>query len=56
LDVEAKSLAEGRAVLFQYRLVGVASAGPKILPLRRLLDLCRRGRFAPSLFPPDREH
>ena len=54
LDVEAGSLAQGRPVLFEYRLVGVASAGPKILPLRRLLELCRRGRFAPSLFPPDR--
>jgi hypothetical protein len=54
LDIEAGSLAAGRPVLFQYRLVGVASAGPKVLPLRRLLDLCRRGRFAPSLFPPDR--
>jgi hypothetical protein len=54
LDVEAGSLREGRPVLFQYRLAGLVSAAPKILPLRRLLELSRRGRFAPSLFPPDR--
>lgn len=54
LDIESGSLSEGRPVLFHYRLVGVASAAPKILPLRRLLELCRRGRFAPSLFPRDR--
>jgi hypothetical protein len=54
LDVEAGSLAEGRPVLLQYRLMGIASAGPKVLPLRRLLDLCRRGRFSASLFPRDR--
>jgi hypothetical protein len=41
LDVEAGSLAQGHPVLLQYRLTGVASASPKILPLRRLLDLCR---------------
>jgi hypothetical protein len=33
---------------------GVASAEPKILPLRRLIDLCRRRRFSVSLYPPDR--
>jgi hypothetical protein len=54
LDVEAGSLRDGRPILFQYRLAGLASVAPKILPLRRLLELSRRGRFAPSLFPADR--
>jgi hypothetical protein len=43
----------GEAVLLHYQLMGIASAAPKILPLRRLLHLCRRRRFARSLFPPD---
>jgi hypothetical protein len=54
VDVEGGSLTEEHPLLFHYRLVGVASAARKILPLRRLIELCRRGRFAPSLFPPDR--
>jgi hypothetical protein len=32
----------------------VASAQAQILPLRRLLDLCRTGRFSVSLYPHDR--
>jgi hypothetical protein len=53
LDVEEGSLGMGEAVLLHYQLMGIASAAPKILPLRRLLHLCRRRRFARSLFPPD---
>lgn len=53
LDVEAGTLRAGGPVLFIYRLVGVASAAPRILPLRRLLALARHGRFAASLFPAD---
>ena len=53
IDVEEGSLAREEAVLLHYSLVGVASAAPKILPLRRFIDLCRHGRFARSLFPRD---
>lgn len=53
LDVEAGTLRAGGPVLFIYRLVGMASAAPRILPLRRLLALARHGRFATSLFPAD---
>ena len=52
LDVERGSLAAG-TVLLRYRLSGVASAAPKIVPLRRLLDLSRRRRFTRSLYPSD---
>ncbi|WP_439570794.1 DNA -binding domain-containing protein [Sphingomonas sp.] len=53
IDVEEGSIAREEAVLLQYRLLGIASAEPKILPLRRFLELCRRDRFAQSLFPRD---
>lgn len=54
LDIEQGSLASGEPVLLDYRLRGIASAGPRILPLRRLIDLCRNRRFSRSLYPPDR--
>lgn len=54
LDVEQGSLAAGEPVLLQYRLKGIASVEPRILPLRRLIDLCRNRRFSTSLYPPDR--
>jgi len=54
IDVEAGSLRLGQPVRLSYRLAGVASAAPKLLPLRRLIALCQRGRFAASLFPADR--
>jgi hypothetical protein len=54
IDIEQGSLADRRPVMFEYGLRGVASAEPKILPLRRLLDVCRNGRFSVSLYPPDR--
>lgn len=54
LDVERGSLAGGEPVLLDYRLKGIASAEPRILPLRRLIDLCRNRRFSKALYPPDR--
>lgn len=54
LDVEAGHLADAHAVVLQYRLQGVMSAERRVLSLRRLLDLCRHGRFARTLFPKDR--
>lgn len=54
IDVDEGSLAAGRPVLLEYHLAGVRSVMPKILPLRRLVDLVRRGRFTVSLYPPDR--
>ncbi|WP_454798687.1 DNA -binding domain-containing protein [Novosphingobium lindaniclasticum] len=39
--------------MLQYRLAGVHSLRPRILPLRRLLALCNHRRFVSSLFPPD---
>src|SRR3546814_2023745 len=35
------------------RILGLASAEARLLPLRRFLDLCRHRRFARSLFPRD---
>ena len=43
IDVEEGSIAREEAVLLHYRLLGVASAEPKILPLRRFIELCRHG-------------
>jgi hypothetical protein len=54
LDIVTGPLEPGRGVVMHYRLHGVRNALPKILPLRRMLDLCRYRRFAASLFPPDR--
>ena len=34
--------------------MGLPGAAAKVLPLRLFLELCRTGRFAASLFPPDR--
>jgi len=53
LDVEEGRLTGQKTVLLQYRLQGLASAEPRLLSLRRLLDLCRHRRFARSLFPRD---
>ena len=53
LDIEEGRLAGQDAVLLHYRLHGLASAETRLLPLRRLLDLCRHRRFARSLFPRD---
>jgi hypothetical protein len=53
LDVEAGSLAGEDAVILDYRLRGIRSAGPRLLALRRLLALCRHRRFVRTLFPCD---
>lgn len=53
LDVEEGRLTGQEAVLLRYRLHGLASAETRLLPLRRLLDLCRHRRFARTLFPRD---
>ncbi|WP_406693893.1 DNA -binding domain-containing protein [Sphingomonas cannabina] len=53
LDVETGSLARGGRVLLLYRLQGLVSARPRLLPLRRFLDLVEHHRFAASLFPRD---
>ena len=53
LDLEAGTLTGGTPITFEYRVRGIASAMTRILPLRRLLDIVRRRRFAPSLFPHD---
>ena len=54
LDLDAGSLAGGEPIVFSYRIRGIGSAVAKILPLRRLLHLCRYHRFSASLFPEDR--
>jgi hypothetical protein len=53
LDIEEGRLTGHEAVLLHYRLRGLASAESRLLPLRRLLSLCRHRRFARSLFPRD---
>jgi len=55
LDIVTGPLEPGRPVVMHYRLHGLRSARPKILQLRRMLDLCRHRRFSRSLFPPDRQ-
>lgn len=52
LDLIGDGLRTG-PVLLRYEIVGIATASRKLLPLRRFLDLSRRGRFAPPLYPAD---
>lgn len=52
LDVEAGSLRQG-PVQLRFLIRGIRSAERPLLSLRRLLALCRGGRFAQSLHPPD---
>ncbi|WP_447726030.1 DNA -binding domain-containing protein [Sphingomonas koreensis] len=54
IDLAEGSLAAGHPVVLEYHLKGIASAMPRILPLRRLLDLYRHRRFSVSLYPRDR--
>lgn len=54
VDVEAGTLRAGGTVILAYRLRGLCSAESRLLPLRRLATLCRVGRFAATLYPPDR--
>jgi hypothetical protein len=53
IDIEQGTLAAGLPVMLRYRLEGIASVEPKVLPLRRLLDLHRHRRFSRSLYPAD---
>lgn len=50
IDVLAGSLSEG-PVQLRYLLTGLASAERPLLTLRRLLGLCRTGRFSAALHP-----
>lgn len=50
LDLLSGSLTEG-PVRLRYRLSGLASAERPVLTLRRLLALCRSGRFSKALHP-----
>jgi hypothetical protein len=53
IDVIRGTLCEG-PVHLRYELKGLASVESKILTLRRLLALCRLGRFARDLHPQER--
>lgn len=53
LDLDAGSLTTGSPVVFTFSLRGIAGSMARVLPLRRLLDLCRHRRFTASLFPYD---
>lgn len=53
LDLLAGSFREGQ-VRLHYRLAGLQEVEPKLLALHRLLALCRLGRFARGLNPPER--
>lgn len=52
IDLAAGTLSDGPVVL-DYRLWGVQHVRPKILPLRRFVHLCTKGRFSRTLFPAD---
>ncbi len=53
LDIEHGRLTGERAVLLCYRLHGITAVESRLVPLRRLIRLCRYGRFPRSLFPRD---
>jgi len=52
LDLESGMLGEG-PVKLRYLVEGLRTAQPKLLSMRRLIDLCLRRRFARTLFPAD---
>ena len=54
IDVQCGSLSSDAPVLLHYRLRGIATLEPKLLPLHRLVDLYRRRRFSVSLYPRER--
>lgn len=54
LDLLQGSLASGRPVLLHYEVAGLDALESKLMPLRRLADLCRHRRFSVSLYPQDR--
>lgn len=49
--LDAPSGTFGAGAVLRYELQGLASLEPAILTLRRLLALCRRGRFSRTLHP-----
>ncbi len=53
IDIEVGSLLAGVPVTLHYRLAGLADAEPKLLPLRRLIELVRHRRFLRTLIAPD---
>jgi len=53
IDVQCGSLSSDAPVLLHYRLRGIATLEPKLLPLHRLVDLYRRRRFSVSLWVHD---
>lgn len=53
IDIEDGSLAVGTPIVLHYAIQGIESAAPKLLPLARLVDIVRNGRFSRSLFPSD---
>ncbi len=53
LDVERGSLLSGDPVVLHFRLFGLGSAEPKLLPIRRLVALTRHRRFLRTLAVPD---
>jgi hypothetical protein len=53
LDVDTGTLCPGTPVVLHYRLLGIDSLTPKLMPLRRLVDIVRHHRFAAHLFPAD---
>jgi hypothetical protein len=50
LDIERGGFAAGRPVILHYQIAGTTSAEPQLMPLRRLLHLCRHGQFSESLY------
>lgn len=51
LDIACGSLVEPAPFTVRCSVAGIRSAEPKIRPLLRLIDVCRRGCFAAALFP-----
>lgn len=54
IDLVGGSLAATDPITLRYHVAGFAAAEPKATALLRLLDLHRRGRFRPRLFPSER--
>lgn len=52
IDIVAGSVREG-PVQLRFLIAGLEAAERPLLTLRRLLALCRGGRFSPALHPPD---
>lgn len=53
LDIAGASLLAGIPVVLHYRVSGLASAEPKLLPIRQLVALVRHRRFLRTLVVPD---